>query len=320
MKKILLSVLVAASLIFTQKASAQCNGVNVLVTNIQVNQTATHVVYSFNWLWTSGNPSINVIVRCGPESAPVSLFIGRCFPKLSDSTVVTHFVKDSILLSSLPACALPDNRTFAVAIRPSSNCNGNFCEVTPSQIPLPVNFSSFTAVRNRTLVNLTWTTASEEKNKGFVVERNVNGNWEQIGGFIPSQAVSGMSGTPLTYSYSDMNTTKGISQYRVRQVDLDGKSKISEIRAVRGDGQSLKTVVYPNPSNDGKVNIVFEDGNNVSRDIAIADMSGRTVKVMKGVTNNNVTIDNLTPGIYSLRIVVPATGEQSVEKIVVNKH
>ena len=34
---------------------------------------------------------------------------------------------------------------------------------------------------------------------------------------------------------------------------------------------------------------------------------------------NNITIENLTPGIYSLRVFVPATGEQVVEKIVVNK-
>jgi len=319
MKKILLSVLVAASLIFTQQANAQCNGVNVLVTNIQVNQTTTHVVYSFNWLYVSGNPSIQVIVRCGPEGSPVSLYNGRCFPRLSDSTAVTHFVKDSIILTALPACPLPNAQTFAVAIRPSSNCNGNYCEVTPSQIPLPVTFASFTAARNRNLVNITWTTASEQNNKGFLVERNVNGSWEQIGSLIPSQAVSGISASTLSYSYVDQNTTKGISQYRIRQVDLDGKSKFSEVRAVRGDGQSLRTVVYPNPSSDGKVNIVFEDGGSVSRDIAVSDMSGRTVKLMKGVTNNNVTIDNLTPGIYSLRIVVPATGEQSVEKIVVNK-
>ena len=79
-----------------------------------------------------------------------------------------------------------------------------------------------------------------------------------------------------------------------------------------------KTIVYPNPSSDGKVNIVFEDAN-VSRDISVSDMSGRTVKQLKGVTANNITIDNLTPGMYSLRIVIPSTGDQSVEKIMVNK-
>jgi Secretion system C-terminal sorting domain len=99
---------------------------------------------------------------------------------------------------------------------------------------------------------------------------------------------------------------------------LDNKAKFSEIRSVRGDGQLGKTIVYPNPTADGKVNIVFED-KNVTRDIAVSDMSGRIIKQMKSVTNNNIIIDNLTPGMYSIRIVAVETGEQIVEKVIVNK-
>ncbi len=109
-----------------------------------------------------------------------------------------------------------------------------------------------------------------------------------------------------------------MTQYRIRQVDFDGKAKASDIRAVRGLGQSTRTIVYPNPTSDGKVNIVFEDGNTI-RDISLIDMSGRVAKQWKGVTNNNIQIDNLTPGMYSLRIIDRETGEQSVEKIIVNK-
>jgi hypothetical protein len=49
-------------------------------------------------------------------------------------------------------------------------------------------------------------------------------------------------------------------------------------------------------------------------------MSGRVIKQWKGVTNNNIQIDNLAPGMYSLKIVVSETGEQSVEKIIVSKY
>ncbi len=182
---------------------------------------------------------------------------------------------------------------------------------------LPVSFKSFTATRNRSNVLVKWETASEQNNSGFAVERNINGVWEQVG-FVPSQATGGTSFSDLSYQFIDLNNTKGITQYRLKQIDIDSKSKYSEIRSVRGDGQAGKTIVYPNPSSDGKVNIVFEDAT-VSRDISVTDMSGRTIKQLKGITSNNITIDNLTPGMYSLRIVVPSTGDQSVEKIVVNK-
>ena len=109
-----------------------------------------------------------------------------------------------------------------------------------------------------------------------------------------------------------------MTQYRIRQVDQDSRYKYSIIRAVRGDGQAGSTVVYPNPTSNGRVTVVFDDAS-VTRDISLFDMTGRAIKQWKNVNNNNIQIENLVAGVYSLRIVVPATGELSVEKIVVNK-
>lgn len=184
-------------------------------------------------------------------------------------------------------------------------------------ISLPVDFKSFTATRNRSSVLLRWETSSEINNSGFAVERNMNGTWEQIA-FVNSQAANGNSDALLTYTYSDMNNAKGITQYRIKQVDFDNKSKYTEIRSVRGLDQIGKVTVYPNPTSNGTVNVVFDDAS-VIRTISVLDMSGRTLKQINNVSNNNITIDNLQPGMYTLRIIVPATGEQTVQKIVVNK-
>jgi hypothetical protein len=182
---------------------------------------------------------------------------------------------------------------------------------------LPVTFSSFTAGRNRSAVTLKWTTAFEQNNSGFAVERNTNGTWQQVA-FVPSQAAGGNSNSHLNYQYYDQNTAKGISQYRLRQVDADAKSTYSETRMVRGEGQPGKTIVYPNPSGDGNVSVMFEEAEG-ARDISLVDMSGRVIKQWNGITHNNISIDNLTPGMYSLRIVIRETGEQSFNKIIVNK-
>jgi hypothetical protein len=111
---------------------------------------------------------------------------------------------------------------------------------------------------------------------------------------------------------------KGITQYRIRQVDIDGKYKYTEIRSVRGEGQLGKTIVYPNPSSDGRVNILFEDAS-ATRNVTVTDMSGRLIKEYRGITNNNLTIENLPTGMFMIRIVVPETGEQVVNKVFVNK-
>jgi hypothetical protein len=189
--------------------------------------------------------------------------------------------------------------------------------VNCGQIVLPVSFKSFTATRNQTNVLLKWETATELNSNGFAIERNTGGTWEQVA-FVPSLATGGNSSEALAYLYVDLNNVKGITQYRIKQVDFDNKSKYSDIRAVRGEGQAGNTVVFPNPSFDGRVSIVFDDASLI-RDASLSDMSGRILKQWKGITNNNIQIDNLTPGMYSLKIVVPETGEQSVHKIIISK-
>jgi hypothetical protein len=181
---------------------------------------------------------------------------------------------------------------------------------------LPVTFKSFTASRSNSVVALKWETASEQNNLGFAIERNSNGAWQQLA-FVPSKVAGGNSSTVLSYQYNDPNTTKGISQYRIRQVDIDSRFTYSEVRSVRGEDQIGKTLVYPNPSNNGKVNVVFEETGAV-KDVSLVDMSGHIVKRWNATSNNNIEIDNLAPGMYSLRVVVRETGEQSVNKIIVN--
>src|SRR5436190_7201349 len=76
------------------------------------------------------------------------------------------------------------------------------------QIPLPVNFKSFTARRSSSVVNLRWTNASEFNNFGFEVQRLIGtGSWQTIS-FVASQAARGTSASELTYAFSDQNPTK----------------------------------------------------------------------------------------------------------------
>ncbi|TMI85845.1 MAG: T9SS type A sorting domain-containing protein, partial [Bacteroidetes bacterium] len=233
-------------------------------------------------------------------------------------------VGDKTLATTKPAAATTDTfhvdkkaQPVLLIYKTARGCFDKIVPLTNSCIPLPVKFKSFNAARNHSNVDLRWETAFEQNNSGFAVERNIRGAWEQVA-FVPTQAANGNSESALTYQLTDLNNIKGMSQYRIRQVDFDAKSSYSEIRAVRGEGQTGKTVVYPNPSFDGRVSIVFEDAT-VTRDASLSDMSGRVLKQWKGITNNNIQLDNLTPGMYSLKIVVPETGEQSVEKIIVSK-
>jgi hypothetical protein len=186
----------------------------------------------------------------------------------------------------------------------------NECIVTP------VLFKGFTADRkNSTSVSLKWTTASEQNNKGFYVQRNVGGEWKNVA-FVFSAADGGNSTSDLSYAFNDANTEKGISQYRILQVDFDGKAMFSDIRAIRGESIISKITVYPNPSTDGKVNVVFESTS--VRDVLVNDLQGRLIKRFAGVAGNTLVIDNLKKGFYSIKITDRNTAATAVEKVVVN--
>jgi Secretion system C-terminal sorting domain len=182
--------------------------------------------------------------------------------------------------------------------------------------PLPVTLSSFTAKRvNSSNVVLRWETATELNNRGFALQRNINGTWESIG-YIPSQAEDGNSSSLMVYNFTDVNASRDITQYRLQQIDIDGKAKLSEIRTVKGLGQNGNTLVYPNPTQDGRVRIVFDDRDG-ARDVMLTDMNGHIIRNWKVMNGNTIEAEGLLPGVYMLRIVMAGTRHQTVEKIVV---
>ena len=214
----------------------------------------------------------------------------------------------------------PGREEFVVVL---SSVNGCFVQYSTVQCPAgtitPVTLKGFNARRNKSTVQLTWETATESMNKGFQVERHTGSKgWETIG-FVGSKGEGGNSNAVLTYSYNDLNTYSGVSQYRLRQVDMNGKATYSDIRTVRGEQQGGRTVIYPNPSADGAVNVVFEEEGTTRRDIFLSDMSGRILKQWKGYANNSLQVDNLRSGMYTIHIVDLEAGTQVNEKLVVNR-
>jgi Secretion system C-terminal sorting domain len=182
-----------------------------------------------------------------------------------------------------------------------------------SQATLPVTLVGFNAVGRSGKVALTWETATEVNNAGFSVERKAgNGVYQKIG-FVESKAPGG-TGENYTYSFDDISTqSKGISYYRLAQADLDGKITYSEIRAVRLGNGAILLSIYPNPSR-GTTNVALPDGVGTV-DVSVDDFTGKSVQRLTGVTAKNFQVNNLRPGMYTLRVTIRSTGESITERI-----
>lgn len=180
---------------------------------------------------------------------------------------------------------------------------------------LPVSLKSFSASRNNQTVSLRWETASEQNNKGFYVQRNVNGEWKDIA-FVFSSAEGGNSSSILGYAYNDLNTYQTISYYRLLQVDMDGKGKYSEVRTVKGTQTEAKLMLFPNPGTGGKINVMFSEETS-SKDVLVYDANGRVVKSYKNVMTSNLTIQQLPVGVYSVQVKNNTTQTVSSEKFII---
>src|SRR5690606_29687064 len=127
---------------------------------------------------------------------------------------------------------------------------------------------------------LSWSTLSESNNRGFEIQKSIDGKEFKSIAFINSKAENGNSSSVLTYSYIDNTAVSGTNYYRLNQIDLDGKSQLHEIKAVDLELSKPVIEVYPNPATSYvKIKVV----DYVGLEYRLYDTSGKIVTVKKAV-------------------------------------
>lgn len=189
-----------------------------------------------------------------------------------------------------------------------------------ADLPLPVKLSSFTATLGSPgKADLKWSTATEINASHFVVERSTDGSH-----FTETGMVFAMGNTTDNMNYSFSDNLSGLNAttlwYRLRSVDMDGKTEYSATRIIRL--QQPKTTgisiqAFPNPATtELRVSIPAEwQGKPVMYELV--NMSGQVVKrVQTGSSSQVETISLLqvAPGFYMAR--VNCEGQQAQQKIV----
>lgn len=207
-----------------------------------------------------------------------------------------------------------DQASVFVVARRAGNNYDNVLRLQNSCASLPVTFESFSAIRNNQTVSLKWETASERNNRGFYVQRNVSGEWKDVA-FVFSSADGGNSDHVLGYVYKDQNIYKTVSYYRLLQVDMNGNGKLSNTVAVKGQEPSEKVMLFPNPGTNGRINLLFDEVS--AKDVLIYDANGRVVKSFRNVISNNLSIEQLKPGVYNVQVKDNSTQTISSEKFII---
>ena len=166
--------------------------------------------------------------------------------------------------------------------------------------PLPVELTAFTAKLTRNQVNLSWETASEKDNKGFEVQRSQDGVTFSTILFKKGQ---GSTSSKTKYAAVDERPLVGISYYRLKQIDNDGKFTYSPVVTIKNLGVADVTF-YPNPTS-GKLTISLpQEQEAIDVKVRITDLSGREVKALTLPSTGEADLSELKAGTYLITVGV----------------
>lgn len=165
-------------------------------------------------------------------------------------------------------------------------------------VTTPVSISSFKGNKFTDRNTLYWTTVSESNNKGFELQRSIDGiNFSTLA-FISTKATDGNSNAKLDYEYSDQKPFNSSNYYRLRQVDNNGHVNFTQIVRLLGISNKLELVsVYPNPVKS-KLNVNLLSPKSGSMLFTVTNVTGSTLLQF----NQNVTAgdNNISLGVQQL--------------------
>ena len=228
----------------------------------------------------------------------------------------TTFVGDSLIINPVTSA---DLGTYNVQMAVDVNgCKDtveyamtldSFC----APIALPVTYLNFNAKAVGSSALLTWATAKEDNNKGFAIERSNNGvAYNQIA-FVGSKSLTGTSNSKLDYNFTDSKPLNGANYYRLKQIDVNGKTNYSTVSKL-SFGAVKETKIYPNPATHS-VNVETETDSKV----AVYNILGQRMTVAENNLGSLrvLNLKGLAPGNYFVHVTQHA--EVTVHKLTIAK-
>ena len=190
----------------------------------------------------------------------------------------------------------------------ASSAGGTDHVLPLSAVPIPVKFTTFTAVKKDNNGLLKWQVENESAvTDKYFIERSLNGrDFSSIATLLPN--LNGTGSNVYTYTDNNLSAMRAdIIYYRIKQIDKDGKYAYTDIKSLRLDGKSFAASVFPNPVvSSASVNIdLIED---VKVSIILTDAAGKEVQkgLIEGKEGPNVyklNMATLASGTYQLKVI-----------------
>jgi len=168
--------------------------------------------------------------------------------------------------------------------------------------PLPIVLLSFGAELSGNNVDVNWSVASQVNNDYYTVLRSIDAyDWEEIG----RVEGAGNSNTQMDYRFIDDDPYIGLSYYKLKQTDFDGKFEEFYPVSVSYDVEIVGLLVSPNPVTD--IITLTMDGNlhNDLHVIKIFDYKGNVIltnNLIGNLKDYMVDVRKLSSGMYIVKV------------------
>ncbi|AFM06310.1 hypothetical protein Fleli_4010 [Bernardetia litoralis DSM 6794] len=176
-----------------------------------------------------------------------------------------------------------------------------FCD----DILLPITLLDFTVRHysdNSVLID--WQTVSEKDNKGFYVQRSINGTDFENLTFVLGK---GTTNSPSSYEFIDEEYWTGTAYYRLAQLDNNGKINLT--KAIKIERNFTSLTLYPNPNRaGGKLNLRGITDISSIQNLQVISITGQQVLVnpILKTTFDGIAIDlpqKMAKGVYIIQFV-----------------
>lgn len=196
--------------------------------------------------------------------------------------------------------------------------------------PLPISLVTFDATYEAGKgVQLTWKTASELNNKGFIIKRAIGNpdHFQTIADYSTHHELVGKGTSDLTHTYAiwdkETNLTSGaVHYYQLSQVNMDGTTSSFNMKAVSVNGQLTLFPPYPNPA-QAATTFSFTSDRKSYAQLGIYNAFGQLVQVIYegevtvGKYEFSHQVNQYAAGTYVIRLLIDS--QIHTKKLVVIK-
>ncbi|GEM_PF-2690666 len=185
------------------------------------------------------------------------------------------------------------DRNFAIgrSLIPDPEAPDVALSVSGATTTLPVEMLSFDGASTLSGNKLDWVTASETNSKHFEILRSWDG---EIFTSLGEVAAQGNSNIKTNYSFLDKNPANGINYYKLKQIDLDGKSEEYGPIAVKASIRN-NLILNVRTKTSGEIQInTTSDVEDKQATLSISDIEGKhiyTTKIALTAGNNLININ-----------------------------